>query len=92
MKRITFSNCLVEALKAWMKSPRHVKVLRFHPWSVIWREKRLPHFFWYHSLDNKYYDFTCMYDDEPFIRQFWFRGYVREFPKKFVRQYQKERV
>lgn len=76
--KIKHSNCLIEAIRQWVSNPIHIKIKRYHKWNVLWKEQRLPHFYWYNKKENKNYHFTCVNHDEPFYKQFWFEGYVDE--------------
>lgn len=72
------SNCLLGAIKQYIKSPLNIKIHKRGSWLEIFQCK-WPHFYWLDLRDNHYYHFCAKYSDEPFINQIWFQGEVKRY-------------
>ena len=72
------SNCLIEAIKHYIKQPSTIKIKRKGNWKLI-RKHTFPHFYWYDIKQDKYFHFSAKYSDEPFLYQLWFKGKIEEF-------------
>lgn len=77
-KHYYFSNCLIEAIKQYVKYPNYIKIKRKGRWKLI-KKKTFPHFYWYDSRYNEYFHFCARYSDEPFLCQLWFQGTIEKF-------------
>ena len=72
------SNCLLEAIKAKMISPKNNKIYKRGSWLEIF-QCRWPHFYWYHKPHDKYYCFSAWKDDLSLMKQLWYQGDIVEF-------------
>jgi|GEM_PF-2244890 len=73
------SNCLLGAMKQYIKHPLSTKIHMRGSWLEVFQFK-WPHFYWLDLRDNNnYYHFCARYSDEPFVNQIWFQGEVKRF-------------
>lgn len=72
-----WSNCLVEAIKAKIRTKGKAKIYRIGKWSYIWNKKCFPHFYW--KVGDKRYKFNARFSDEPLWGQLWYEGEVTEY-------------
>lgn len=77
MNNTKHSNCLVEALKAKIRSHGKAKIHQIGKWLWIWQKKCFPHFYW--TVEGKKYKFNARYTDEPLYGQLWYKGRVDEY-------------
>lgn len=68
----------MESIKQFMKNPSNIKIYKKGSWKLI-KKGAWPHFYWYNKRENKFYHFEAIYEDEPFVYQLWFRGFINEF-------------
>lgn len=80
------SNCLIEAMKAKLRSPKTVKLSFLKPFKRCDGKWQMFHFMW---TDGKAdYDFSDLGDGElPFYKCILFKGVVRKFPLGFIAEY-----
>lgn len=85
------SNCLIEAIKAKCKNPKDVKLYFCWPYIKPTGGLGSMHLLW--EDKNYSYDFSdAEYsDNHSFIELFWYRGYIRRWPKGFARRFAKHR-
>lgn len=77
------SNCTIQAFKAKLKDPKHVK-LYFLPPQYTESPFPCPHFLW---TDGKYdYDFGVEQDLTP-LQVLFFKGCIRRYRKGFAKKY-----
>lgn len=79
------SNCAIEAVKAKLKDPRHVKLYFCKP-----RKGQMFHFMWTNGVAD--YDFSdreseCL----PWWKCFLFKGQIRQFKRGFAARYAAQR-
>ncbi len=79
MNNYYFSNCLLEAIKHFVKNPIKVRIKRKGQWKLIWKKHQFPHFYWYDKNEGLYKHFNAEFSDEPLLYQLWFSGKVTEF-------------
>lgn len=72
------SNCLIEALKAFSKNMKYVRIKKKGSIKVL-RKGHFPHFYWVDNRTGDCYHFEARYSDEPFLGQLWFEGKVTKY-------------
>lgn len=84
--RAYMSNCLVEAIKAKIRSPKAVKLYFLKPFRDCNDKWQMFHFMW---TDGEFdYDFSDLGDGElPFYKCLLFKGVIRKFPLGFAVKY-----
>jgi hypothetical protein len=76
-----YSNCLLESLKAWIKSPLHISIHKKGSLKTLLRKGKMFHFYWKDKRTGKIYDFTkdkMDYPKDTLMNQIWFKGFKRE--------------
>ena len=76
-----YSNCLLEAVISWLKSPLNTKIYKKGSWKLLYKKGMFPHFYWKNKKANKHYDFRrykTMYPIDTFWNQFLFKGKIEE--------------
>lgn len=85
-----YSNCLIEALKAKLRRPFHVKLYYCKA-----RRKngkfQCCHFMWSDGKND--FDFTDKdtYNPERFLQHLWYPGMIRKWPHGFAKEYSSKR-
>lgn len=86
VSREYMSNCLVEAIKAKIRSPKTVKLYFLKPYKDCNRKWHMFHFMWTNGKAD--YDFSDLGNgDLPLYKCALFKGVVREFPLGFITKY-----
>ena len=73
-----YSNCLIESLKMWVKSPNNIEIKKYGSWKFCMKKGKFPHFYWKDKRTGQTYDFRRDKKDYPndtFINQMWFKGF-----------------
>lgn len=84
-----YSNCLVEAIKAKIRSP-NVKIYFCKPRITENGNFQMLHFLW--SDGTADYDFSDLHDCEmPWYKDFVYKGHIRKFKLGFAERYAKYR-
>ena len=79
------SNCFIEAVKAKLKDPRHVKLYFCKP-----TKRQMFHFMWTDGAAD--YDFTdAECENEKYCVKPLFKGQIRKFKLGFAARYAKHR-
>lgn len=73
-----YSNCLLESIKQYIKSPSNINIHKRGSWFEIFHCK-FPHFYWFDKRYGYYYHFCARFTDEPFLHQLWFQGDIKRF-------------
>lgn len=76
-----YSNCLLEALKAFLLDPKNVRIKKKGSFILV-KRKKFPHFYWENLKTGRLYHFKAHYSDEPFLYQLWFLGKISEYTKR----------
>jgi hypothetical protein len=74
-KEHKYSNCLIEALKAFIKSPLNTRI-------YLLKLRPTPHFFWLNKKEQKSYHFRSLDENLPAWQVIWFRGKIDEIHTK----------
>lgn len=72
-----WSNCLIEAIKAKIKDPKHVTIHKF-PGKINNNFLIFPHFWW----DDGEKGFDFKQEKQLFPNPIWFKGTLRSYPLK----------
>lgn len=85
-----WSNCIIEAVKAWLKDPKNVKIYYLRPYVKEDGTFRQLHVVW---TDGKYsYDFS---DDDWYSQRhnphLWYKGLIRRWPADWAEDIYKRR-
>lgn len=82
------SNCLIEAIRAKLKDPRHVKLYFCKP--TFAPDYQMFHFMWSDSKAD--YDFSDSgHGETPWYKCLLFKGQIRRFKKGFAARYMAKR-
>ena len=73
------SNCLLEALKSFLKNPIQNKIFKKGSWACVLK-RYWPHFYWFNVSTGKYYAY-CQKDDVAltWMQQLWYEGDIVEY-------------
>lgn len=85
------SNCLIEAVKAKLKDPRHVKVYFCKPRITPNGHFQMLHFMWSNGTAD--YDFSDRYEngEKKWYQCLLFKGQIRQFKCGFAARYTAQR-
>ena len=81
-----YPDCMIEALKAKLKDPVHIKIYFCKPRITENGNFQMFHFMWSDSKAD--YGFSDLNDGEmPWYKDFIFKGVLRKFPPGFAEEY-----
>lgn len=85
-----YSNCLIEAIKAKIRNPS-IKLHFCKPYRKPNGRIGSMHILW--EDDNYSYDFSDIdwSDNGHFWQYFWYKGYIRQWPKDFAKKFSSKR-
>lgn len=85
-----WSNCLIEAVRAKIRSPNKVKIFFCKPRITENGNFQMCHFMW--SDGKADYDFSDLTDSEmPWYKDFIYKGHIRKMKLGFAEKYSRYR-
>lgn len=71
-----YSNCLIEALRAWIKAPLSIRIRYLLAW-----EHNTPsiHFYWYDARIDRWMAFHAKDRNLSTLNKLWFEGSVKQY-------------